>query len=284
MKLKRFLASFSSQGIKSFNWELTSCFSISGDTRLEPVTQSSTGRKYAARPVPSLKHQSGFTLIELVLVAFLLGVMASIMFGTLIGMNRSVETVEELRLGERTARFVLDRLCRELSSATESYLFRKTKERSSIGLAFFEGKNETEGSSDADSIRFVAASGGQPVSGAQRNNGPVEIRYFLAEMDESMKAPGASENALALVREEHAVGMSDEEKWEATKLVFPISYNIRALNFRYLNVQGVWSDDWSGLNSQRLPQAVEISIVVAEGEKTKPRLYKTAVAITQKIP
>lgn len=233
-------------------------------------------------------NDRGFTLVELILVTLLLGVMAAIMFGSLASIRRSAETAQEVRKGERTAQYVIEKLTRELSSATKIKLYQKNdKSKASpvVGYSVFEGLNATEGSTDADSIRFVAATGGQPVFGADANNGPVEVRYFLAEPDESMRQARDTPNdkSLSLIREEYPVLVPNEEDREARKIVFPIATNITALNFRYL-FDAAWQEDWTGTNGSKLPDAIEISLGISLGDSEQSSLFKTAVAVAQNSP
>ena len=237
-------------------------------------------------------EERGFTLVEMALVALLLGIMATIMFGVLNGFKRTGDSVEDSRICERTARFVMTKLTREISSATSIPLFNNTKNKNNAqssmfsalggGMSVFEGKNDVKSNSDSDTLRFVASNGGQPVFGALQNAGPVEVTYYLAapENKDDQEFVNGRET-FSLIREEYPV-TAEEKVREMRHIVYPLASRILGLNFRYLYDEK-WSDEWLGNQSRTLPRAVEISLVIAQGTTGGARLFKTAVSITQRI-
>jgi general secretion pathway protein J len=54
--------------------------------------------------------------------------------------------------------------------------------------------------------------------------------------------------------------------------VYPLLENVRALQFRHLDAQGVWQEQWPLTDSEPLPRAVSIEITLAEGPSVK-RIY-----------
>lgn len=229
------------------------------------------------------KDQAGFTLIEMILVALLLGILTATMFGVLNGFMRSSKIVESSRQCERVARLVLSKITREIASATNISLFTsKTTNSKAVGSfvarsLYFDGKNDVLSNTDADTIRFVASSGGQAIFGAMQNPGPVEVRYFLAPAESG----NTEKEGFMLIREEYPVSPPSEKAREARKIVFPIASNVLGINFRYL-ANGRWSEEWTSSVGRALPKAVEVSIVVNQ-EGSGPRLFKTAISVIQAI-
>lgn len=223
-------------------------------------------------------NQTGFTLVELVLVALLLAVMSSIVYGTLSGIIRTRNSVEDLRGGERALRSVFSKLTREFASAMLVPLNTDNSNNSSqfSRRAYFLAENDTLGRADADRVTFVASTGGEPVAGATQNYGPVEVSYYLKEAPTEEQERG-NYTRYALVREEKPADVSKEEILSKRTVRFPLATNLLSFNLRFLKEEQ-WQDDWSGNDSVTLPLAVEISVVFDAGNQT-PRLYKTAIAI-----
>lgn len=221
-------------------------------------------------------NEAGFTLIEMIAVAALLAMMLSILYGTMDGMVRSKQAVESQRITGSVTRLVFERLDKELSSRVAEEITAEDKGQEDPNTptfqgfqrTYFIGEDKKESQRDADSLRFVSATGAQAVYGARANYGYVEIKYSLVSPpdNQQIEAPKDLPRPLALVREEVPAGVSNEDTRNKRKVVIPISDRIMSFNIRYLK-GGSWAESWT--NSRRgLPDAVEVSVgVLGEDER-----------------
>ena len=227
-----------------------------------------------------VKGQSGFTLVELVIVSALLGVLFLVLYGALNGIIRSKRSIEGARSGDRVAQFVFSRMAVELRNYVEEPLTSlalagRSGPGRSTNQAFMLGVNSELGDFDADSIRFVSSNVGQMVFGGFPNRGLVEIEYKLEEDNDSL----AEEAVSTLIREEIPSGIADIDLVKSRKIRFPISERVKGLNFRYLSAEQ-WYDNWPQ-RGEKVPDAVEISLVVARDDQSNES-YRTLIALRRK--
>lgn len=228
-----------------------------------------------------ITNKKGFTLIELVAVSALLGMLMLIVWGSLRGIIRSREIVENKSSALRTARNVLDRMNIELTSANKIPLGNRRNFKPANGLTnnlFLEGENKKKGENETDIIRFVSLSGGlQSGNSSNTNFGPVEVWYYLVkEKDEEEGNFSKKSSSYKLMRAEFPAGYEDLKYRESKKVIYPIAENIHSFNLRYLekqfaNSQGTspdWKDSWDKLNS--LPKLIEIELTIL-GPKEDPK-------------
>lgn len=229
-----------------------------------------------------LDNDAGLTLIELLLVATLLVLMASILYGSLTGLIRTRNEIDSRRNVSRTGRYVIQRISSDLLNRGEEPLTKTgTKNNSGTsgasslyaGSTFLIGKNRKSGGAPASSIRFVSTTGAQAIIGGDGNYGRVEVEYRLES-----NRPGAAngEKNFVLMREETPAGITDKTLIDQQRIVFPIAENVTALRFRYWS-QGKWLTEWAA-NQSRLPDAVEISVGIA-ASSGESKTFKTAVTL-----
>ena len=138
-----------------------------------------------------LRSNSGFTLIEVIVVTGLLVLMGGILFGTVGSFIRGRNLVLDGRSNQRTATLFFSRLNRELLSsvaeAISSEALESAGEQSGniSNRRYMLGIDDSGGSTNRDKIRFVSEDSGQAVIGGQSNHGRVEIEYRLVEPEDS---------------------------------------------------------------------------------------------------
>ncbi len=238
-------------------------------------------------------QEKGFSLVELLMVTMLLAVMTSILYGTLTGIIRGKNLIEEQKSTTRVAQYVLGRMVRELSGRVREplsdYVDEENAEEESIeateenpagtkGAEYLRGENGKKGQYDSDKLRFVSSRAGQAYYGSLSNYGMVEVEYSLQDDPQSDKISLNDEKSLVLVRVEQPAGVKNTDIIKERIVRFPISENIVSLNFRYRK-NGAWEDSWSEAQSI-LPEAVEISIKL-KTDGGRVETYKTAVALRQ---
>lgn len=233
----------------------------------------------------TLQAESGFTLLEIIVVTGLLVLMGGILFGTVGSFIRGRNLVLDGRDNQRTATLLFSRLNRELLSAVDEPINSEALESAGetsgniSSRRYLLGIDESGAKADKDKIRFVSEGSGQAVIGGRNNFGRVEIEYKLVEPEDSPAVQLGEERSYMLVREEYPAGISDSEIYKKRKIVLPLADNVLSLNFRY-RVAERWFDSWRGRRFG-FPEVIEIELKLAS-ERGGPETFKTAVTINTK--
>ena len=176
------------------------------------------------------RAQSGTTLIELVVSAALLGVLAAVGFGAMVqaisAQEHAASSLDELRAIQR----VVARLDREL----EASAVRQIRTQSGFLAEALVGTETT--------LEFSTASI-HPLGGEQPRSHLTRVRY-VAE-------------AGGLTREQWSVLDRSGDSDPATR--GEMLDGVTRLAFEFLNKEGQWSAQWPGGNSTSLPLAVRMT-------------------------
>lgn len=247
--------------------------------------------------------ESGFTLVELIVVAVLLGLMSVILYGTLNGIIRVKRTIDSSRTAHRTAEHLIAQISRELASMSSEPLNKREDGKSTqltsplpgssssgaSGKVYMIGRRYKLGNQEVTSLRFVSTTGAQASLAGKANYGNVEIEYRLEEgsadtasVKDTVGTPRSpmlgDEKSLLLMREETPASVTDIDIVNAHRVLFPLADNVVALNFRFLK-DNKWQEEWQGQNPN-FPQAIEISLKLQD-ESGRLLSFKTAVAVPQ---
>jgi len=234
------------------------------------------------------KREGGFTLIELIAVTVLLALLGSIVYKTLDGLMQSKQIIEDQRSARVGIRYVLSRMMKELSSrqaySIGNFLFGEGNEKSTSRYSnrvYFLSKNETDGNSDKDSLRFISGAPVDSPSTPYGRNGVVEITYRLERMEIPFgkERPNDGFGSYILVREEIPSGLPDKDVRDERKVVWPIAENVIGLNFRFRK-RDKWLEEWK-MNDRGFPEAVEITLKF-RGARGRIETFRTAVAIEKR--
>lgn len=233
------------------------------------------------------KAESGFTLVELLMVTVLLSIMVGVIYGTLGGIFRAQKIVDEKSQISRTAQFVLAKMIRELSNfSTIEALSSANSQGSSASTVFpkprLQGERETKSGKPHDSLRFISNGTGQANFGALTNYGLVEIKYSLQDAPTNDPLYQDSDSSILVREEKPAMGQVSKDLAEILKqrtIRYPMAEGVVSLSFRYRNDEK-WEDTWNEPTS-KAPQAVEITLVLKD-ENDLEHSFKTAVAIPVK--
>lgn len=226
----------------------------------------------------------GFTLVELLLVVTLLAFMGSILYGSLSGIIRSRNLIDQHRRNDQIGRFVIGKLSHELLNRLAEPLTRTQSSegeetpRSSLS-SFMIGKRSEGTEGNRDSLRFLCSQGALAVIGGKANYGVVEIEYRLEEpkgkrFTGDLTQETSNPTGLVLIREELPAGLRDKKLIEESRSSVAIADGISSLQFRYY-FGGKWLNQWSA-GQTKLPDAVEITLEVDSSGKSKS-VYRTAV-------
>ncbi|MCP9440585.1 MAG: prepilin-type N-terminal cleavage/methylation domain-containing protein [Nitrospira sp.] len=182
-------------------------------------------------PVTPSKSQGGFTLIEILIAIALLGLIASMVFGSLMTTNRVIEVGRDTSSREQTVRRVLRVMAEDL------FLSRHD------GALPWVGVNGWQEGQPADTLAFIAMNDGS--SGpAARETDFIRVVY-TREGDRLLR-----------FAKKNLYGLTDESIDR-----IELANHVRSFNLRYFDAQSrVWLDEWGGLN--KLPKAVLIELTV----------------------
>jgi uncharacterized membrane protein YgcG len=195
------------------------------------------------------------TLMETMLAVFILLVMSMVVFETMrasIEFSRILETRDATT---RTARVALSKMKRELQLA---YL---TPHRQAIETyqTVFVGED-----GDPD-VLYFASLGHQRIYMNTRECDQTEITLWTEDSPD--------ERGRGYVLYHREAPRVDEEPDEDGP-VFPLAYNVRSFNLRYLDSQTAeWRDDWDTRGADtpyRLPRSVEIGLVLISEDPEDP--------------
>ena len=236
--------------------------------------------------------ESGLTLVELIVVAALLVLMTSIIFGTITGIIRTRNQLDSNRQATNVARYAIQRISQDLRNRVaeplvptdeESSKQSSSSSSSSASSSYMIGKNQQKDGADSDVLRFITLNGAQAVIGGASNFGRVEVLYELAKAGKLKSISDSMSNkegSFVLIRQEAPAGIKKKELREQSLLSLPIAENVAYLNFRYYT-NGKWLEQW-GSGQAKLPDAIEIALGVFNGNGTVTN-YKTAIMVNYEI-
>ncbi len=191
-------------------------------------------------------RQKGFTLIEVLISVGILLILFTTLYVTFDATHKASERVEAEADHFRLARFGFDRLIRDISMI---YQAEKAAPTVAPNVAF-EGvdrvRRVAEGDFPDDSLRFTTLSHGRTTKDAPESD-KSDIRYYLQDARLIREATLANGR---VVQDELG-----EPVW--------------GLNFRYLNADGVWVDEW---DTTRFPASVEVEMTFKTSEGKVRRL------------
>ena len=242
-------------------------------------------------------QESGFTLVELLVVCVLLGLLAAILYGTITGILQGRAIIESERQTQQIAQYVFERMGRELAGRSLTGLSEPSDKQQSTtqqtspfaglgqqtggsGRSYFVGSNAKESSSDRDRMRFVSANGSQQLFGKLPNYGLVELDYRLEEPEDRTEQPKDGFPNLLLVRGEVPAEVTDKDVVEKRSATLVLADDVVSLNFRYMK-DGKWQDEWAE-QFTRLPEAVEVTLRLRASED-HIETYRTAFGVSRPV-
>lgn len=209
----------------------------------------------------------GFTLIEILLAIFILGLVLSTVYAAYSGTLKVVQEMEQENSVYRMARTAMDRMIRDLSCIAQSggsFEFRSGKDR-------------------VDNHEFGSLSFWSAAHLAFRENdvdgGAVLVGYFVVE-EQGEKTISLRRSELADIR---------AAKNRTSNGGYVICRNIESLNFRFYDVSGREFDSWDSSSTTegkkgKIPVAVQIELSLVNSQnKEKPYKFMTKVFLPMKL-
>jgi general secretion pathway protein J len=188
----------------------------------------------------TLRHNSGFTLLEILIALLLLVILSGALYGTYFAMvksrDRAVAGTEPLR----DLRSTLDILRREIDA-----VFYNKRNKS---LHFVVEDRDIFGK-PSSTLDFTTVT--TPLNGAAPSSDLVRVRYKPEEKD----------GKLLLMREESDVYLENEP------LPYPQMEELQGFLVECYN-GGKWVRSWDSDLNNGIPQAVRVTLTIKDGENT----------------
>lgn len=207
-------------------------------------------------------HSRGFTLLEILIAIFILGIVLTTVYAAYSGTLRVIKDIEEESRIYKMARITLDRMTRDLSSLQRfGNKFVLLAERSSIGSREF------------GSLAFWSASH-LVFEKDELPGSPASIAYFVKP---------DQEGGFSLWRSDIAQARPSEERRTDRGMI--ICQDIQALNFKFFDENGREYDEWdtkalSPPQKDRPPAVIQIELKMTNArDAEKPYVFTTRIVL-----
>lgn len=218
------------------------------------------------------KRISGFTLLEILVAMFILGIVLSTIFTIFTGTIKNITYAESQADIYQMARVALERIQEDLEC---SLILKEDEtlgdEGDSPGPGIFSGKNETVDDRDADSLSFLSS---KHLSMDHEDNDPglAIITFYVKENDE--------EEGLDLYRTD--VSEREQAPEEKTGGLI-LCEGLHSVNLMYYDSNGDEYESWDSSEGEfkdRLPAMVSIQLkFLDESNPEEPLKFGTAIAL-----
>jgi general secretion pathway protein J len=194
--------------------------------------------------------EDGFTLVEVLLAATLVAVIAAMVFGSLYLSTAAIDGARRAAAREQLLRSTLRIMSEELSTAV------------STPIGPLIGLNATQDGQPADTLAFNTL--GQFRSGESKQDSEMVRIVYTRERDRLLR-----------VIRRNIYGVTDESLGQ-----FELATLVRGFNIRYFDVQAnAWADEWDGRSRTSPPSAILIELILTEDGEEELRTYRQWVSI-----
>jgi general secretion pathway protein J len=194
--------------------------------------------------------EGGFTLVEVLLAATLVAVIAAMVFGSLYLSTAAIDGARRAAAREQLLRSTLRIMSEELSTAV------------STPIGPLIGLNATQDGQPADTLAFNTL--GQFRSGESKQDSEMVRIVYTRERDRLLR-----------VIRRNIYGVTDESLSQ-----FELATLVRGFNIRYFDVQAnAWADEWDGRSRTSPPSAILIELILTEDGEEELRTYRQWVSI-----
>jgi general secretion pathway protein J len=220
-------------------------------------------------------HARGFTLIEILIAIFILGLVLATVYASYSGILKTSHQMEEEGNIYKMARTSMDRMIKDLSSLQTTSL--PTSGLSTSGSFDLRAEKQTLSKREFYSLYFWSAS--HLAFGENEGEGrPAAISYYVQEDNGGGK--------FSLWRSDTAGSKPDKEK--NTGGGFVICQNIDSLSLRFYDSTGREFESWDSSSFSeeqkgKAPAAVKIELALVNlNDKEKPYKFMTKVFLPVK--
>jgi len=215
---------------------------------------------------------SGFTLLEILIAMFILGIVLSTIFTIFTGTIKNITYAESQADIYQMARVALQRMQEDLECSLilkEDETLGEEENRSTPGR--FSGKNETIDDKDADTLSFLS-SRHLSMDDEDNNPGRARITFYVKENDD--------EEGLDLYR----IDVSEREQAPEEKTGgLILCEGLHSVNLMYYNSDGDEYESWDSSEGEfkdKLPAMVSIQLkFLDETNLEEPLQFETSIAL-----
>jgi len=214
----------------------------------------------STRPSIFRRDSRGFTLLEILIAIFILGIVLTTIFAAYSGTLRVIKELEDESRIYKMARMTIDRMSRDISTIQRS------------GSAFvFQSEKKSFGRNDFYTL-FLWSSGHLVFEEKELSGQPASISYFVKE---------DKDGSFSLWRSDVAGPKPSTQKKSEGGLI--ICQNLRALSLKFYDEGGRDYDSWDTASSSapqkgRPPMLVQIELMMENSrDPEKPYKFSTKV-------
>ncbi|MCC6543230.1 MAG: prepilin-type N-terminal cleavage/methylation domain-containing protein [Nitrospirae bacterium] len=202
-----------------------------------------------------IKNIYGFTLMEVLLATAILGIIMMIIYGSFVQTRLVIGRTEASVDGLRGIRAAFSRITSDINMAFLS---------ASNDNTFFVGTDDYSAGYPTDQIDFTSFSHIRRYSDALESD-QMEVGYFLRKDFEG--------SSVLMKREKNRIDVNPMYGGRT----YELCEDIAGIDFRYLD-EGTWLESWDSRVSKKLPEAVEITIIIKDSGGTE-RSFRTITEI-----
>jgi len=208
-----------------------------------------------------VKHSTrrGFTLLEMLIAMTILAIVLTIAYRVFSSSYAALHRVDPDRDPFQTARVILDRMAEEIQSAYY---------RPGLSYTGFLGENDTKDEAPWDSLTFSSLANFYWIKSVEGINESdfLKIAYVLVEDQEERLLMRAQDPSFSTFEE------SAEDLGTADRGVHQLADHVWGVDFRYLDGEE-WLEEWNAQDRQRLPDAVEVKLILETAEGKRLSFY-----------
>lgn len=190
-----------------------------------------------------MSGRKGFTLLETLVAAAILTLVAAMVFGSFNSVSSASKGVEERSELYHTARFIIRKISQDLGSA--SLLPNNENGR-------FVGEDSGGNEEQADKLTFTGF--GRRILFANAGSDQALITWYVLS--------GSEKKRQVLMRSENPIITSPELTEEKSENL-DVTNNLRSFNVRYLT-NGEWVDTYDSERAKKLPEAVQVEFALED--------------------
>ncbi|TGK08684.1 prepilin-type cleavage/methylation domain-containing protein [Leptospira fletcheri] len=207
-------------------------------------------------PLLRRRHRSGFTLLELSIVAMLLGGMLVMIFGTYTSLLRiSRDNSSEEGADRQQAMSALENI---RSTLAMTFFFQNEKRLVFVSRRGRKSEDGTKHPKESSNDYFIVFSAVHPNSEETALPEVREVEYFLKQGEEGR-------GYLLMRREDQIV---DKYPFAGGQEYVLLS-GVKSLSFKFSRTGSKWEEEWDSREAKNIPRLIRIEIVAKIGSEER---------------
>ncbi len=208
------------------------------------------------RQIRYRKYRSGFTLIELAIVAALLGSLLVMVFGTYTAILRV--TRENIRSEGADREKAMSAIENIRSSIAMAFYFQTEKRLVFVSRRDRKSEDGKRHPGESTNDHFIVFAAVHPNSEETALPEVREVEYFLKKMDSS--------DYFKLIRREDEI--VDKFPFSGGQ-EYVMLENVKKLSFKFSRTGGKWEEEWDSRETKNIPRLIRIELVANMGNEER---------------